>query len=195
MKYDSKKGFQVKDLIVTALLALCAVVIYILCAILSFSPYTMLAVSPLWSLLSGITYFLVAARTKKPWALFVFCAITGIYGFYPPMIAGCLMAGIIAMLIAQKTDVTNEKTLTLSYMIFMVCAAFSGTYVPFLFFSKQTIEQYAEMFGEDYLGILQKMVSPVTAIMMVLVVLLFAFLGALIARKMLKKHFKKAGMI
>lgn len=46
MQTENKKGFQVKDLIVTALLSLCALVIYILCAFLSFSPYTMLVVSP-----------------------------------------------------------------------------------------------------------------------------------------------------
>lgn len=72
MQNENKKGFQVRDLIVTALLSVCALVIYILCAFLSFSPYTMLVVSPLWALLAAITYFLVAAKTKKPWALFIF---------------------------------------------------------------------------------------------------------------------------
>ena len=36
MQTENKKGFQVKDLIVTALLSLCALVIYIICAFLSF---------------------------------------------------------------------------------------------------------------------------------------------------------------
>ena len=177
MQTENKKGFQVKDLIVTALLSLCALVIYILCAFLSFSPY------------------LVAAKTKKPWALFIFCAVTGIYGFYPPMIICCLIAGIISALIAWKTGCTNGKTLTISYIIYMILAAFSGTYIPFLFFSKQTLEQYAGMFGESYLGILQTLVSPVTAIIMLVVVAICAFIGALIAKKLLKKHFKKAGMV
>lgn len=195
MQTENKKGFQVKDLIVTALLSLCALVIYIICAFLSFSPYTMLVVSPLWSLLAAITYFLVAAKTKKPWALFIFCAVTGIYGFYPPMIICCIIAGIISALIAWKTGCTNGKTLTFSYIIYMVLAAFSGTYIPFLFFSNQTLEQYAGMFGESYLGILQTLVSPVTAIIMLVVVAICAFVGALIAKKLLKKHFKKAGMV
>ena len=34
MQTENKKGFQVKDLIVTALLSLCALVIYIICAFL-----------------------------------------------------------------------------------------------------------------------------------------------------------------
>ena len=138
---------------------------------------------------------LVAAKTKKPWALFIFCAVTGIYGFYPPMIICCIIAGIISALIAWKTGCTNGKTLTFSYIIYMVLAAFSGTYIPFLFFSNQTLEQYAGMFGESYLGILQTLVSPVTAIIMLVVVAICAFVGALIAKKLLKKHFKKAGMV
>lgn len=151
--------------------------------------------SPLWSLLAAITYFLVAAKTKKPWTLFIFCAITGIYGFYPPMIICCIIAGIISALIAWKTGCTNGKTLTISYIIYMVLAAFSGTYIPFLFFSNQTLEQYAGMFGESYLGILQTLVSPVTAIIMLVVVAICAFVGALNAKKLLKKHFKKAGIV
>lgn len=67
--------------------------------------------------------------------------------------------------------------------------------IPFLFFSKQTLEQYAGMFGESYLGILQTLVSPITAIIMLIVVGLCAFIGAIIAKKLLKKHFQKAGMV
>lgn len=112
------------------------------------------------------------------------------------MIICCIIAGIISALIAWKTGCTNGKTLTFSYIIYMVLAAFSGTYIPFLFFSKiQTLEQYAGMFGESYLGILQTLVSPVTAIIMLVVVAICAFVGALIAKKLLKKHFKKAGMV
>ena len=194
MKTQNTKGYQVKDLIVAALLSVCAILLYMLCAVLSFSPYTMLAVSPLWSLLAGITYFLTAARTKRPWAMFVFCTVTGIYGFYPPMMICCAAAGAVSALIAWKTGCTNEKTLTVSYIFYMVLAAFSGMYIPFLFFSKQTLEQYAEMFGDDYLSILKTLVSPVTAVVMLIIVAICAFIGAIIAKKMLKKHFVKAGV-
>ncbi len=108
------------------------------------------------------------------------------------MIICCIIAGIISALIAWKTGCTNGKTLTISYIIYMVLAAFSGTYIPFLFFSNQTLEQYAGMFGESYLGILQTLVSPVTAIIMLVVVAICAFVGALNAKKLLKKHFKKS---
>ena len=121
--------------------------------------------------------------------------LTGLLLFGVVCLFALLIAGIISALIAWKTGCTNGKTLTISYIIYMVLAAFSGTYIPFLFFSNQTLEQYAGMFGESYLGILQTLVSPVTAIIMLVVVAICAFVGALNAKKLLKKHFKKAGMV
>ena len=145
--------------------------------------------------MAGITYFLVAARTKKSWALFVFCALTGVHGLYVPMIVCCLIAGVIAATLASKTSCTNERALTASYVVYMVLAAFGGMYVPFLFFSQQTLAQYSTQFGEDYMQLLSTIVSPAMAVAMLLVVALCAFLGSLIARKLLKKHFQKAGLV
>lgn len=50
------------------------------------------------------------------------------------------------------------------------------------------------MFCDDYLGILKTLVSPVTAAVMLIIVAVCAFIGAVIAKKMLKKHFIKAGV-
>ncbi len=47
------------------------------------------------------------------------------------------------------------------------------------------------MFGESYLGILQTLVSPITAIIMLIVVGLCAFIGAIIAKKLLKNISRK----
>ena len=97
--------------------------------------------------------------------------------------------------LASKTSCTNERALTASYVVYMVLAAFGGMYVPFLFFSQQTLAQYSTQFGEDYMQLLSTIVSPAMAVAMLLVVALCAFLGSLIARKLLKKHFQKAGLV
>ena len=125
-----------------------------------------------------------AGNNKKQLYLSTFLATLGeLFGMAPFITVSLLVAELF------------NKTATISYIIYMVLAAFSGTYIPFLFFSNQTLEQYAGMFGESYLGILQTLVSPVTAIIMLVVVAICAFVGALIAKKLLKKHFKKAGMV
>ena len=43
--------------------------------------------------------------------------------------------------------------------------------------------------------LMQKIVSPITAVLMLIIVALFAFIGSFFARKLLKKHFVKAGMV
>lgn len=96
------------------------------------------------------------------------------------------------------SDLEGNCMLALTFLVGGFVQALAMTLmlgIPFLFFSNQTLEQYAGMFGESYLGILQTLVSPVTAIIMLVVVAICAFVGALNAKKLLKKHFKKAGMV
>ena len=123
------------------------------------------------------------------------CVLTSIIGFYPPYIISCIVAGIIAMLIARTKGVGNYKGLTIGYMIFCVLAGFGGMYVPFLFYADQTLESYEKMFGSEYLGTLTKIVSPMTTVIMLIVIAICGLIGAVISKKLLKKHFEKAGMI
>lgn len=151
---EEKKKFQIKDLIITALMVLCSQVLYRVLSFLFISPYTMLLVVPIWSIIGAIAYFLVPVKTKNPWMILLFCVLTSIIGFYPPYIISCIFAGIIAMLIARTKGVGNYKGLTIGYMIFCVLAGFGGMYVPFLFYADQTLKSYEKMFGSEYLGTL-----------------------------------------
>lgn len=192
---EEKKKFQMKDLIITALMVLCSQVLYRVLSFLFVSPYTMLLATPIWAIIGAITYFLVPAKTKNPWMLLLFCVITGLTVLYPPYIISCTLGGIIAMLIARIKGIAGYTGLTIGYMIFCVLAGFGGMYVPFLFYAEQTMSSYKDMFGPEYLDILTKIVSPVTTVIMLIVIALCAFIGAIISKKLLKKHFEKAGMM
>ena len=192
---EEKKKFQIKDLIITALMVLCSQVLYRVLSFLFISPYTMLLAVPIWSIIGAIAYFLVPVKTKNPWMILLFCVLTSIIGFYPPYIISCIFAGIIAMLIARTKGVGSYKGLTIGYMIFCVLAGFGGMYVPFLFYADQTLKSYEKMFGSEYLGTLTKIVSPMTTAIMLIVIAICGLIGAVISKKLLKKHFEKAGMI
>ena len=99
------------------------------------------------------------------------------------------------MLIARTKGVGNYKGLTIGYMIFCVLAGFGGMYVPFLFYADQTLKSYEKMFGSEYLGTLTKIVSPMTTAIMLIVIAICGLIGAVISKKLLKKHFEKAGVI
>ena len=192
---EEKKKFQIKDLIITALMVLCSQILYRVLSFLFISPYTMLLALPIWAVIGAIAYFLVPAKTKNPWMILLFCVLTSIIGFYPPYIISCIAGGALATLIAGIKGTGDYKGLTIGYMIFCVLAGFGGMYVPFLFYAGQTLKSYENMFGSEYLGILTKIVSPVTTIVMLIVIAICALIGAIISKKLLKKHFEKSGMI
>lgn len=190
-----KKGFQVKDLLTVGLMLVCAFLLYVVCALLSFTPYTMVLVSPLWAMLAPITFFLVAAKTNNPWMLFLFGAILSFYGLYPPMIICCLVVSVVILFIAKKCGARNTKSLTLGWILYALASAFGGMYVPFLFFANQTVAQYGSTLGVEYMEFLATLSTPQFAVLMLCVTALCAFIGSLIAKKLLKKHFQKAGVV
>ena len=192
---EEKKKFQIKDLIITALMVLCSQVLYRVLSFLFVSPYTMLMAVPIWSIIGAIAYFLVPGKTKNPWMILLFCVLTSIVSFYPPYMISCTVAGIIAMLIAKTKGVSNYKGLTIGYVIFCVLAGFGGMCVPFLFYADQTIKSYEKMFGSEYMETLTKLVSHMTTVIFLVVIAICALIGAIISKKLLKKHFEKAGMI
>ena len=192
---EEKKKFQIKDLIITALMVLCSQVLYRVLSFLFVTPYTMLLAVPIWSIIGAIAYFLVPGKTKDPWMILLFCVLTSIVSFYPPYMISCTVAGIIAMLIAKTKGVSNYKGLTIGYVIFCVLAGFGGMCVPFLFYADQTIKSYEKMFGSEYMETITKLVSPMTTVIFLVVIAICALIGAIISKKLLKKHFEKAGMI
>lgn len=192
---EEKKKFQIKDLIITALMVLCSQVLYRVLSFLFVTPYTMLLAVPIWSIIGAIAYFLVPGKTKNPWMILLFCVLTSIVSFYPPYMISCTVAGIIAMLIAKTKGVSNYKGLTIGYVIFCVLAGFGGMCVPFLFYADQTIKSYEKMFGSEYMETITKLVSPMTSVIYLVVIAICALIGAIISKKLLKKHFEKAGII
>ena len=192
---EEKKKFQIKDLIITALMVLCSQVLYRVLSFLFVTPYTMLLAVPIWSIIGAIAYFLVPGKTKNTWMILLFCVLTSIVSFYPPYMISCTVAGIIAMLIAKTKGVSNYKGLMIGYVIFCVLAGFGGMCVPFLFYADQTIKSYEKMFGSEYMETITKLVSPMTSVIFLVVIAICALIGAIISKKLLKKHFEKAGMI
>ena len=192
---EGKRNFQIKDLIITALMVLCSQILYRILSFLFMSPYTMLLTMPIWAIIGAIAYFLVPAKTKNPWMILLFCILTSIIGFYPPYIISCIIGGVLAMLIARIKGIENYKGLTIGYILFCVLASFGGMYVPFLFYAEQTLNAYKEMFRAEYLETLTKLVSPTITVIMLIITALCGCIGALISKKLLKKHFEKAGMI
>ena len=62
---EEKKKFQIKDLIITALMVLCSQVLYRVLSFLFVSPYTMLMAVSILVVFRGNSFFFGAGEKKK----------------------------------------------------------------------------------------------------------------------------------
>lgn len=191
----TKRTFKVKDLILTAALALCSIIIFWICGVVGLSPYTLLALAPLWALVGGIVFYLAAVKTKSPYMMFIFCFISGLNGFSVMTVTCGIVSGLVIMMILSKTSFENMKVIRLCYILFTVIIAAGAIFIPLVFFTSQTMKQYAKSIGESYMEIVASLASPPVVLAVLAVTVLTAFLGGGIAQKLLKKHFQKAGAV
>ena len=187
--------FKVKDLVLTAAMALCSILIFWICGVTGLSPYTLLALAPMWALLGGITFYMVAAKTKSPYMMFVFCFIQGFNGLSLLSFLAGILSGMVIMLLCRKGACENMRLLRVCYIIFTAAFACSNVIIPFMFFADQTVANYAQSVGESYMNIVKSLASVPVLLVLLVVVIVAAFFGGAIAQKLLKKHFKKAGTV
>lgn len=187
--------FKVKDLVLTAAMALCSILIFWLCGVTGLSPYTLLALAPLWALLGGITFYLVAVKTKSPYMMFIFCFIQGFNGLSLLSFMAGMISGILIMLLCKKNGCENMRLLRICYILFTVAFACSNVIIPFMFFADQTVANYAQSVGESYMNIAKNLASVPVLLILLIVVIIMAFWGGAIAQRLLKKHFRKSGSI
>ena len=70
-----------------------------------------------------------------------------------------------------------------------------GTYIPMYFMVEDSWASFAASFGEEYADRVMA-VMPMWSIVLVIVgIFVFAILGGLLGKALLKKHFVKAGIV
>ncbi|MDD3394990.1 MAG: MptD family putative ECF transporter S component [Anaerotignum sp.] len=148
-------------------------------------------------LILGVVYMLMAMKVKKR-GVFIICgillAIVGLtFGRIDHAVA-CVIGGFLAELIAGKYG--NIKRIVIAYVT-LAYFDFVGTYLSSFILGVDYFTSVGEKFGmtaevmEPYATYFGGLGFAILSV----VNLICAFLGALIGIGILKKHFKKAGLI
>lgn len=193
----TKNKLKTKDLITIGLLGMCNLLLSLLGAVFAFSPYAYLAAFPVMALLGGIVFFLLAARVGKPWTFFIYemlLALVYLLLGYVPLAITLAVAAVVIEVIARKFGWSRPGPVTVCYVITCVAFAF-GSYLPYLLFAEQMIQQYAQEFGEEYMRVSAGLITPLNTVILLAINVVCALVGSLIAKKLLKKHFVKAGKV
>lgn len=188
MKTATTNKLKIKDIITVVLLSLINVVIFFASTLLYISPITIILMPVFFSLLEGVVYFIIGTKVKKPGAILIYSIVRAIMGGYLPYIILFILSGVIAELILWKTSYGNGKALTVSYIINQVFAAFGSTIIPYAIAAKAMADQAVSDGRQDNILAASEILQSWWSVALVAGVIVAAFIGAMIGRRIVKKH-------
>lgn len=194
MKNENKiKG---KDLINIGIYAAIYCVIMTCIAMLGYIPIMMPLLAVFCPLIGGIPMMLFYTKVKKFGMITIMAIIIGLYlwltgmGFWPFVFG--IVFGLLADFIAKNGSFASVKKTILSYGVLSIMLF--GCFLP-LFIDREGYFSTRQEFGQEYIdtlgAIMQNWMIPVILISS----FVFGILGALLGKKLLKKHFEKAGIV
>lgn len=188
----NNQKLKIKDIFTITLLTLINVILFMAGSFLYINPITILAMPVIFALLEGIVFYVIAIKVPKRGAFLIYCTIRGIMGFYLPYILLYILAGVIAELIMAKFRYGNSKGMCISYIITEVLGAIGGTVYPYVIAYKSFFadaETMAAQGANQNILTAANMIQSWRCLVLLLAVAIAAFIGSLIAKSILKKHF------
>lgn len=199
MNQNSNK-LQVKDLVTIGIFSAIYFVVNLIVMVSGgITPLLWIFMPPILSLLCGVIYMLLVAKVQKTGAVLIMGLITGIIyvatgQFTLVLLVTFGLACIMAEIIRKITGYNNFKGNLLGYAFFSL--GMVGSPLPiWLFresFSQQMVSQGMPV---DYVETMNAVTPIWVLVVMVVATFLLAFVGGLIGKALLKKHFEKAGMV
>lgn len=161
-------------------------------------PLGYMALSIVVPIIGGIPMMLYYAKIKKFGMLLIFEIIFGLImiftgmGFY--LLIWGVVTGLIAELIMKAGKYSNANLCILSYAVLSISV--SGNYVNQLTASSEWVAQKAASYGEAYMNATQGYLS-IWWVYPLIIVLCFVggLIGGLLGKSVLKKHFKRSGLV
>jgi len=197
LQSGGKNRLVLKDLINIAIFSVIYFVgLFVIGTPLGFLVVTYLAFPFAVSVVLGIAVMFLLAKVQKPFGLFIFAALPGclmtLMGHTPVVAIHSLIVAAFAELVRKACGYKTVKGSIVGYalMSLWLCGAFWQIYI----FTDQYRALTEKMIGAEYA---QQLVSLPIWIMPLLYVTAFAggILGGLLGKKVLKKHFEKAGLV
>lgn len=188
MKTATTNKLKIKDIITVVLLSLINVVIFFASSLLYATPITIILMPVFFALLEGVVYFIIGTKVKKPGAILIYSIVRAIMGGYLPYIILFILSGVIAELLLWKIGYGNGKALTVSYIINQVFAAFGSTVIPYAIAAKAMADQAVSDGRQDNILKASEIIRSWWSVALVAGVIVAAFIGAMIGRRIVKKH-------
>ncbi len=189
-----KVKLTTKDLISAgAFGAIYLVLLTVLSSVLTVVPVLFLATPLIAGVILGTVYMLYAAKVPRTGAILILAilvgAITSMATFYPLVFA--VIWGVIAEIIAARGQRT-AGALAAGYCVFNLTSM--GPFFALILAKDAFLESCSGYYGEEYIAALDKLTPSWIVLVLIALALAGGLLGGLFGKRILKKHFAKAGI-
>lgn len=149
-----------------------------------------------WPIFTGIPFMLFLTKANKPGMLFIMSLILGIFWFvmgytWLPTV-GYILVGLISEFVLNAGSSRSLKKSVIVYWIFS--CGIIGMQTPMWFMADSYMASVRECMGEQYAQQLAYYMPWWIGIAAIGIIFVGSLLGVLLGRKMLKKHFERAGI-
>ncbi len=191
---------KTKDLVSIGIFSVIFMVISLLTMMVAIiSPVVWLLWPGIAGIICSFVYVLLVAKVPKFGSAFLLSLVTALIYFAMgectwTIVLTFTLAGILAELIRKTMGYNSNKSIIISSGI--VSIGFIGSPLPMWLFQESYMKSIIEM-GMDsgYVEAMQKMISIPTLLGMIAFAFIGGVIGALIGKKLFKKHFEKAGIV
>ena len=193
----STNNISVRDLVTIGIFTAIYFILFFICAWTAVVPIMMIGYPVLSAFITGIPMILFFTKVKKFGMITIFALIQGIintamgYGIQSLVVA--FVIGMIADLIMRAGKYRSWKFLLLSYVIFSEWVV--GTMMPMFILKEAYLEPYRATQGDAYVEQGAVLLSNWMVPVVIIAIAVAAVIGAFLGHAVLKKHFKRAGIV
>ena len=194
---QSKTRLEVRDLVTIGVFG----VIYFVCmfavGMMGVVPILYLFYPMVFGVVGGPIVLLFMAKVQKPWALVIFGMITPIIMFlfgHTLLVPG---VALVTILVAEGIRrIGKYRSLRYNMLAYVVMATIlCSSLLQMLVMKERYLELTEAEMGREYTEALKQLISVRNMGFVSLGAVLGGIVGAFLGRKLLKKHFEKAGIV
>ena len=197
---DKSKKLQIKDLVTIGIFTAIYVFINLITELISgIAPIVWILKPVNLSILCGVVFLPLMAKVQKPGAVLIMGLIPSLLylvrgGFAFLLVITMVIFCLIGELIRKKTGFNSFKGNAVAYASFS--AGQIGDFIPLWFMQDQMkVTMLEKGMPQDYVAGIEA-VTPLWLLFVVFAAtFILSFLGAFLAKIIMKKHLEKAGMI
>lgn len=186
-----------KDLINIGLFSSLYIVVFFACGMTGYIPFLMIALPGLIGIFGSVVILLFVQKTPKFGAITLLGLITGLFMFLTGhqvlVVYSGLFCGVLADLVMAKGSYKNSMLLILGCVIFAQWSL--GALAPYYFMGESLFKSMELGYGIEYTNVVKSLFSWQMIPVILSISILGSIAGGFLGKYLLRKHFKRAGIV